>query len=80
MTNNRNRRIPEGQLRAAEVEAPPLFINDWARYAWCCDQLVRKLALDRTSMAFMAAYRESKEYEENKAYWAIYEKIGGGVA
>lgn len=67
------------QRRIREVEAPPLFMSDWERYAWCCDQMTRHLALDQVSANFMASYRETKEYEENEAYWAIYEKIGGVV-
>ncbi|MGP1418349.1 MAG: transposase domain-containing protein [Sphaerochaetaceae bacterium] len=66
--------------RVDEVEAPPLFMSDWERYAWCCDQMVMHLALDQISMDFMASYKETSEYRENEPYWAIYEKIGGGVA
>lgn len=65
--------------RVSGVEAPPIFMSDWERYAWCCDQLVKHLAIDRISMSFMASYKETEEYRKNEPFWAIYEKFGGAA-
>lgn len=56
----------------------PLFSNSFERFKWCMDRIIAGDELSQEDKEFCEKYKIGTEYSDNKEYWDVYIRFGGG--